>query len=705
MKAHKLNNRGASLIMVVIAFAFVMVLGSIIVRSVLINMEMKTVDRKSKYNFYTAEAALDEIRVGLVEDVSKALSEAYQSVMLQYSKKNPAMRKSLFHNRFIEEMKVSLAVSPVTGEISLLKLNSYLKETKKLNPTADGAQVQGTAILDTASSNKYITIKGLRVVCITEGYSTSITTDIRINFPEEQEEISSLAPYQDYALIADQALVAKFTDHTIQGNLYAGSKGIQTGNGKSLFISGSSIITKGDIIVRDRGSLIIQGSDTEVWASNLVTTQTNKAVDMSGDTIFKVTGKCYIMDDLALEAKRSKVTMEGEYYGYSDGMTSEANSAIIINAIHAKLDLSGLNKLYLAGRASISLDDGSGAVNYDTDDRYGAGTNSNCNIPTGESLVLKGCQNVYLLPSEYIAIGHNPVTWDEYVAYYDTITNTDTLVSIPHDAEVFHTSALSADECRLMYYLNELQPVKKAFYKFGSNDNVVYYYLNFKSKELATTYYKNYMLCYPERIYNGFPVEGIIINNTPGAYITAGNLMLYDSELKLIRGINATFTNHYRNEYQHLTATLTKHQKGIGDLTEDIVFENILDVDKIRADAMGSPGGIVLEKEALIGTDHYYVIIIDNEAGGTYHYDQSGKKGIIIATGDVSVERNFTGLIISNKTIDLSAAQITAASDLVSRILSQDADVARYFRAFTSTSDKGYINVSNLIHYENWKKN
>ena len=44
------------------------------------------------------------------------------------------------------------------------------------------------------------------------------------------------------------------------------------------------------------------------------------------------------------------------------------------------------------------------------------------------NLVLKGCQNVYLLPSEYIAIGHNPVTWDEYVAYYDTITNTDTLV-------------------------------------------------------------------------------------------------------------------------------------------------------------------------------------------------------------------------------------------------------------------------------------
>ncbi len=487
----KLDNRGASLIMVIIAIVFVAAMGTIAVSIARLNTEMKTVDRKSKYNFYSAEAALDEIKIGLSEDIAATLSEVYQVIMTKYSTKNTAMRKEIFRNEFIDKMKTALGVSLGSNNISLTELNNYLQETKRIPPSSQGAEVIGNPLLDSTSSEDSVTILGLEIIYTSEGFTTLITTDIKINIPKEETSLSSQTPFKEFALIADEALNAQFTDYNIMGNVYAGSHGINTSLGKSMRIIGSRIITKGDILVKDMGKLDISGVDTEVWANNLVTSQTDKVSAVTNETNISIRGNCYIKDDLVLDAKNSHVTLlEGEYYGYSNGLESDGNSAIVVNASDAYLDLSGLRKLYLAGRAHISLEDGSGVISYYLDEIYGAGAGANCNIQTGESLVLKGSQNGYLLPCQFITLGHNPVSWSEYKANFDLVSNSDQMVSIPSDSVVFENASITAEESKLLYYLKDTQPVKKAFYKFGTNDNVVYYYLNFKSEELATTYFK-----------------------------------------------------------------------------------------------------------------------------------------------------------------------------------------------------------------------
>lgn len=701
----KLNNRGASLIMVVIGLACVLAFGTIAVSAAITNYQTKYVDSKAKTNYYSAEAALDEIKTGLSEDMGKALSKAYHNIFTKYSVQNDAMRRNLFRTTLTQEMMNSLGVSVGTTDIPLSRINAYLKETKKSAPGMDGAEVIAVSSLDTTSSEDYIAIRGLKISYSRGQYCTYLTTDIKLMIPGDYTGNIPSIEYADYSLIGDEGIRAEFSDTLISGNLYAGSKGLQTGFGKTMTISGSRIIAKGDIRVKDTGGLIISGSDTEIWAGNLLTTQTNKESAASEETYISIDGKCYIKDDLAVEAKKSRIFLTGEYYGYSAGNAAGESSAVIINATDADVNLSGLSKLYLAGRAQISLQDGAGVVSYHKDEAYGAIEGANCNIQTGESIVLKGSQNVYLLAGEYLAPGHNPVSWSEYTAGYDVATHTDTLIQIPTDALVFAGADIPVEEQKLLYYLDSDQPVKKAFYKFGANDNVVYYYLNFKSQEMATTYFKNFMKCYPEKIYNGFPVRSIKINRSPGAYCTAGNIMLYDSALSLLRGTNGDFTNHYGREFQNLTATLHKNRRGNTNPGENSVFEYILDLNQIRSDALGLADGIIMERDFTIGEASYYVCIVNNETEGSYHFRSSGKKGIIIATGDVSMERNFEGLVLSNGTIEINASTVTAAPNIVHLILNQIPEVAKYFNAYKDVTESGYINPAKLITYENWSKN
>lgn len=79
------DNRGMSLVMVIGTVALVSILVVIVLSLSLMNIQMKSVYKKSADNFYDAEAAMDEIRTGLQQDVADAATTAYLSVMSQYS--------------------------------------------------------------------------------------------------------------------------------------------------------------------------------------------------------------------------------------------------------------------------------------------------------------------------------------------------------------------------------------------------------------------------------------------------------------------------------------------------------------------------------------------------------------------------------------------------------------------------------------------
>ena len=70
------DNRGSGLIMVLIMVAFLGILTAILMVAAYGGYKMRLADKQNKDNFYSVEAVLDEINVGLQEKASDALAIA-----------------------------------------------------------------------------------------------------------------------------------------------------------------------------------------------------------------------------------------------------------------------------------------------------------------------------------------------------------------------------------------------------------------------------------------------------------------------------------------------------------------------------------------------------------------------------------------------------------------------------------------------------
>ena len=92
----KKNNRGSSIVLVIIAIAFVGTLATILVYATYYNYLMKHTDRSAKGNFYTAETALNEINAGLQQIVSTAMQESYAYTMQNGVDLDSSQKQKLF---------------------------------------------------------------------------------------------------------------------------------------------------------------------------------------------------------------------------------------------------------------------------------------------------------------------------------------------------------------------------------------------------------------------------------------------------------------------------------------------------------------------------------------------------------------------------------------------------------------------------------
>ncbi|MFR0952397.1 MAG: hypothetical protein ACLSGK_06060 [Lachnospiraceae bacterium] len=110
-------NKGFSLFTVIVSIAFVGILGMLVLYIAIANFHMKITDLKGKDSFYTAERAIEEIRVGLQEEVGDAMSEAYIEVLETYDQsgksqndvqdeiRQKAFRQSFYDNLYVKVQK------------------------------------------------------------------------------------------------------------------------------------------------------------------------------------------------------------------------------------------------------------------------------------------------------------------------------------------------------------------------------------------------------------------------------------------------------------------------------------------------------------------------------------------------------------------------------------------------------------------------
>lgn len=766
----KQNNEGAAIVIVIVAMAFVGVLASTIMWMSLVNFRMKVTDRKIKESFYSAETVFEQMSVGLQNLAAESADAAYSFIMQNYANFPEDKRNSEFQKEYMKSVQEALAKSASeTDQYDLQKLMLYVDAGMRVgivDPSSSkswiGARSLDASLIGTANEYKsrygaivapvdadYLLLKGLHLEYTdSEGFLTIIDTDLMITTPEADfTQSGRVANAFDYALIADDSLDNTLTSGfvSVNGNMYVGANGIHTKN--RLTVSGADyLISKGEVLLENTGALIVgkpdeSGKTPEFWADG-VTIDKNV---VSGSELY-LNAHSYVHDDLTVNGSSAKVTLGESYYGYGDSDTEvENSSAIIVNGINNTIDMSALEQFLLAGRAFTSVKGKSVA------DPNSLGEKT-VEIPTGESIAIKGDQIAYLVPDECIGVffgdslfAKNPLSGDEYAQIQEYKNNPEYAssfkeVDINRQLEIYGGKSLAS------YGINETSGIEKAFIP-SNGETLVYYYLKFASPRDAERFFKDFYELHKEKLdrYTGIYAAGGIRSEhaytritVAGNYFNAtadganGNTVSLKDPVDSVAAVNELQkeTESYRHTFEGLTTALTTNYLSLTaqEKARKEVFPNLLDVDALKAYLGGSRKTFTLE-------DGYKGILTDEDplpgdGNDAYVYDGDDKIVLIIATGDVTVKGEFKGIIMSGGkvTLDTGAKIISAKnadrmSELV-RILQmthseidqkKPLDFVRnadqYILAGTAlTKDEDEIkkqewaDFSEFVKYQNWTK-
>ena len=514
----KLNNDGSTLITVLVAVSFLVILASIIITVSSANVRMKQIEYTMKQNFYVDEIGLDDIYNGIGRDVSVALSKAYSQTLIDANATGMYPTQKAAYIAFAGLFKNGLTdlygdVGDGATAATLAKLNGYISR----NETGEVLQVEsyGGVTIEAdpetgADMWKYI-IEDVKVKYIkNDTYESVITTDIVIDVPYINffQDFSRIL---DYSLIGNEGIYFNGAGAVVEGNVYAGidraennatyagylyDTGLYDGMNfnKSVvkFTDSSYIISKGDfnicessVTIESKVSDVTKEAQANLWAENIRTVENGRSSTLLGTSsltpsVLNATANVFVADDLELNARNSSVSMVGNYYGYNYNNSGSAmyttfensnikdkytlgdkmqaahttSSSIVINAPYSTLDLSKLNTLMVAGVAYVDIKDGEKAYSA-----LSAGEAQE--MRTGESVAMRYNQFMYLAPTEILTGVSNPQL------------NGSTNV-----AEVCPSSDnLKLDGWFGRTYLDAEKPVIPVVYQDGGK-SYTYYYLN-----------------------------------------------------------------------------------------------------------------------------------------------------------------------------------------------------------------------------------
>lgn len=822
---NRIENQGFSLLTVIVAVSFIGILGLLVLYMSLANFNMKVTDIKGKNSFYTAEQALEEIRTGLQEDVGEAMAQAYIQVLETYSKDTKAttdatldqIRQSDFNDLFVTKLSERLKGS-VANKYDINRLNGYLdinrnkSKDREFDLEKEALYVtnpSGTDPLMKKDMQNGLVLKNLKVVYVDAvGHASIIETDIRLGIPKIQFPTPSTLPdLMNMIIVANKGIVCKNgtagAETVIQGSVYAGlldeyktdenkqkndgsdCVSVKIENNADLSVSlGDKFVCQGSIDIAQQGKFSC-GGGTALWA---------QGINLKSASV-QLLGKTYLADDLTVQSgNNSNVTIRGEYYGFGnpnaskpgsvanmenynwiDNDTTAAlyneygrkdsalNSSIIINGKNTTMDLSGVQRLMLAGRNYIK---------------------GSTEIATGESLSVKGSQLAYLLPAELLGNGEqtNPMT---YAQYNEITENRTKSIDILRDKPVAEWGNKTLSQIGV----DEKNPVQENYYpdNTAGDTGYVYFYLNFTDSSKASAfmqYYYSKSNVNPETAtgsdgtskktmkdkmdeYFSFyfgPNAGVTVNDpqTYTRYITKGNVLSYNGTKKAGTLNNATDTrtgSQLKEEelkYQNMWYALNRKMIISYDLLNEkvmdhddktkvnhnekkpdrSVFDNLVNETGLKQYIDGhvtfsEQGYNVSLFDAGSENENLTAVMVDNEGKSAYHItaDNVANLRLLLCTGDVEIEPGvkFSGIIMAKGKITLGAgAQLISAPLEAAKVFQAQSETDnvspknffwegdKYVLGNSQTTDNSSSDIASklsntydlaeCVTYENWKK-
>ena len=596
----------------------------------------------------------------------------------------------------------------------------------------------------------------------TNGYFTEIKTDIKIGYPDVSLSESSVLPnVYDFSFIAGTGVKVENVSGALKGGLFAGNNGISIKGS-----TGFSVTSDADFIV-STGGVVIDGSasntkvdlsPTDVWVRDIQVIGSD--TPGTGKTSAVLTGNStfHVADDLTLSKKNVSVALDGDYYGFNSNETLDADgnlnvnaqSAIQVNSANSELNLSALDTLLLAGTSFLS----GGSVAQATGVTTPLATPGNVRL--GTSLSVKTDQIVYLAPPEVLGtyngnslIGMNPMSAAQYQKW---LNDYETAYGADYEAFNAETEVKALGDSRLSEYGLTNSSYRCVFAQKGS-DSIVYVFLDFPSAELAAKYYDDYMTLFKDKVYGylGRYDNDIVVNDSTDV-LTAGRMVSYiysskygtymddpsvpqlqilgaDSAISKLTSAKRDELDErvtlYQNSYNAMCSKLSMNFNGLtlAERTRNNAYANIINETAVAA--AGTAGKTYTDTT---GNNKVFIVNNTNEltVGNGASFNSlptsvdSNEYKLIIASGDVRIKGNFTGLIICGGTISVdnyTGIEIASDSATVDALLQTQTETGdtviatyflngnRYSMDETVNGDAGYVDLGGVITYVNWTKN
>lgn len=724
--SQKRRNRGSSIVIVIIAMAMIGILATTLLWMSYINYKIKVNDIRNKNSFYSAEMVMEQIVAGLQKEASDSVSVAYQEVLSNWDDlQSESNRYSSFAFTYLDTLVKHLRdADKGDGYYKRDILKGYVDTTvwDHVNQTAwdNGTDDTDEAkkkppVMELVNGNSLL-LRNVFVSYMDEDRLSIVSTDLCLDVPEIVfTQSGSIDELYNYILIGNQGISLKESSGqvTADGSIYAGTDdkgkgGITINKASTLAINnGRYVISKGEIDVIGPGAGLIvrdvKETGSSVYAKNL---------DLQSGTI-SFDSKTYIANDLTLSGNGSKATLTKEYYGYGistesgigDSKTDQENSsAIIINGQNSTVNMSGVNTLMLAGRAYI----GTNTTKKELDQNAEAVANGDAAkknekaVLMGESITVKGGQIAYLVPTECLGvyngetlIGQNPVTQD-VATKIQTYKNDygENFKEVDFTRAVSRLGGLSLSSFGVTD-MDHIRKVSTQYVGGGTESKSLTYYYLVMDAENAAKYYQTYYRNGSnketiDQYFKKYATGGIVLGDytsEQNSYTILGNALVSDvlsqSGVSLLAS-TATASNtmtmaeayqksgEIANVYKGLTTNLS--EDGASASSFQNVFDSVIKKEIVTKNADGSETREMIQE-----------YLIHNGTGSTMEFTtDDGLKGIItagnyalssvtsgasnirliVSLGDITIDRNFTGLAIAKGTITINGAVSNGAASL-----------------------------------------
>lgn len=539
------NNRGSSLLFVIISIAFVAILGTLLSQLTNINLQMKSIDRKAKTTFYTTETALNELQIALEDISGDAMKKAYTDIVQDYANITNDADQSLqaqFAYEYVKNLVNTLYNGTVIADVSdaseykiaakdfettyspnIIKskmdaIYDKNQETTGYSPSewfVNQDTITDNAlkvVLDNSSGGEsYVILKNITVSYNTEkdkskndptavAHEATITTDIKLKVPTLTFQSGIYPKYTSYSIISNKNLITSADFVKIDGDLY-GSSGILVKGGDASFTGPktTNIVTRGDFLVYQGAEANIKGENktsttaandcVKVWANNFGTEK--ETVGATSDTILNFTGDAFIQDDLIVNANSSIITMRGNnYYGFGYNKMNKSYTAMSTRE----------KKKYMNSQYSSAITINGKNVSLDMGDMLNvmlAGRAYVSRVQERTSMLSDGTTSYTdsyddIMSGESVSIKGNQTA---YLLPGDAITGgmnpmpAGTYQTLNEKGEeIVDTGKLSS----VKKYLNIGKMYTTYFYNIKNAGSYVYFYYNFKNQEMANEYFADY---------------------------------------------------------------------------------------------------------------------------------------------------------------------------------------------------------------------